>query len=388
MAEGNLLRERSEGTRVTYIELFFDLVFVFAVTQLSHALLADLTLHGAMRIGLLVVAMWWVWIYTSWVTNWVDPERTPVRLMLLALMVAGLVYSTSLPYAYGHGGWGVAGGYVAMQLGRCFFMLRALHGVHDTNFRNFQRITAWLGSSAIFWLAGAGAPGASRVVLWAIALAIELASAAAGFWTPGLGRSRSADWEISGAHMAERCALFVIIALGESILVTGATFSHNPWNLAVVAAFASAFLGSVAMWWLYFDGVSVCATETIEHAADPGRLGRLGYTYMHLPIVGGIIVSAVADELSLAHPLGHAGPGALAVSLGGPALYLVGLAAFERATVGRFTRAPLAGFALIALLSVAFALSQGQLPLLALAAGTTASLFAAAFLARRRRPAG
>src|SRR5262245_16468349 len=118
MAEsnGNLLRVREAHahSRVTYVELFFDLVFVFAITQLSHLLLEHLTLGGLVQTTLLLMAVWWVWIYTSWVTNWLDPEKIPVRLLLFALMLAGLVLSTSIPEAFESKGLAFAGAYVVM----------------------------------------------------------------------------------------------------------------------------------------------------------------------------------------------------------------------------------------------------------------------------------
>ena len=201
-----------EEKRVAPLELFFDLVFVFAVTQLSHTLLKHLTWDGVMHTLLLFLAVWWVWIYTSWVTNWLDPERTPVRLLLLALMLAGLVLTTSLPDAFHAKALPFAAAYVSMQVGRSLFLLWALRRHDDQNYRNFQRITSWLVLSALFWIAGIFADGQLRFVLWAIALTVEYVSPAAGFWTPGLGRSSTADWEISGAHMAERMSCWTMLA--------------------------------------------------------------------------------------------------------------------------------------------------------------------------------
>ena len=118
-----LRRDGAERSRVTMVELFFDLVFVFAITQLSHWLLAHPDAQGALRTGLLLAAVWWVWIYTSWCTNWLDPERAPVRVALFALMLAGLVMSASIPQAFGERGLAFAAAYVAMQLGRTLFFL-------------------------------------------------------------------------------------------------------------------------------------------------------------------------------------------------------------------------------------------------------------------------
>jgi len=371
----SLLRPRKghEHGKVTFVELFFDLVFVFAVTQLSHGLLKDLTLLGAVRTGLLFLAVWWVWIYTSWVTNWLDPERTPVRLLLLVLMLAGLVLSTSLPEAFAEKGLGFAGAYVFMQVGRSLFTAAALRRHSPGNYRNFLRISAWLILSGLFWIAGALAEE-QRLTLWAIALAIEYASPSLGFWTPGLGRSTTTDWNVEGGHLAERCALFVIIALGESILVTGATFGELPSDAATVAAFLISFIGSVAMWWIYFDIGAERGSHRISHSDDPGRLARIAYTYIHLLIVAGIIVGAVADELVLAHPAGHAEGAAVATLLGGPALYLLGNTLFKWTTAGRIPLSHLAGLLLLAVLIPA----SGSLSPLLLGTATTAVLIVVA----------
>lgn len=348
----NLLRQRGahEHGKVTFVELFFDLIFVFAVTQLSHTLLKDLTLLGAVRTGLLFLAVWWVWIYTSWVTNWLDPERTPVRLLLLVLMLAGLILSTSLPEAFGNKGLGFAGAYVFMQVGRSLFTALALRRHNQANYRNFLRITAWLVLSAVFWIAGAFAEVEARLALWAVALAIEYVSPSLGFWTPGLGRSATSDWDVEGGHLAERCGLFIIIALGESILVTGAVVADLELSATTLIAFIVSFIGSIAMWWIYFDVGAERGSRRIAHSDDPGRLARVAYTYIHLLIVAGIIVSAVSDEMLLTHPDGHVDSKTLVAFLGGPALYLTGNALFKWTTAGRVPLSHLVGLALVALL--------------------------------------
>jgi low temperature requirement protein LtrA len=187
-------REAHSHARVTNVELFFDLVFVFAVTQLSHHLLKNLTLMGTLHTCLLFVAVWWVWIYTSWVTNWLDPERTPVRLLPFGLMLAGLVLATSIPQAFGARGLQFAAAYVAMQVGRSLFMLWALGAASPSNRRNFQRITVWFAASAAFWLAGAFVGDNARFALWAVAFAIEFVAPSLGYFVPGLGRSKTGDW--------------------------------------------------------------------------------------------------------------------------------------------------------------------------------------------------
>lgn len=344
------IREGHEHNRVTYIELFFDLVFVFAITQLSHSLLEHLTPLGAVQTALLFLAVWWVWIYTCWITNWLEPDRTPVRLMLLVLMLAGLMLSSSLPRAFEDRGLAFAAAYVFMQVGRSLFVMWALRGHNEGNYRNLRRITIWSVGSGVLWIAGGFAGEGERLALWACAMLIDFASPSLGFWTPGLGGSTTADWDVEGAHMAERCALFVIIALGESILVTGATAANLEPSAGVIGAFLAAFVGSVAMWWIYFDAAAERASAQFVSSSDPGRVARLAYTYIHLPLIAGVVVTAVGDELTLAHPHGHMHLGSAAVVLVGPGLYLFGDLLFRRAMTGRLPRAHLGGLLALAVL--------------------------------------
>lgn len=159
--------------RVTYAELFFDLVFVFAVTQIAHTLLAHFTPLGVLQVTLLFLAVWWVWVFTTWITNWLDPEQTPVRLLLFAMMLGGLVLSTSIPTAFDGRGLWFAIAYVAMQVGKTVFLWVSTPPSRMLARMNAIRITAWLSMSAVFWIAGGLAEGQSRLVLWAIALVIE-----------------------------------------------------------------------------------------------------------------------------------------------------------------------------------------------------------------------
>ena len=350
-----LLRVRHAGghSKVTNIELFFDLVFVYAVTQLSHTLLHGLNVIGALQVLLLFLAVWWVWVFTSWVTNWLDPERPLVRLLLLALMFAGLLLSIALPEAFGARGLLFAGAYVFMQVGRTLFMLWALGDAAPANTRNFQRITVWLVLPGVLWLAGGWLDGQWRWVLWIAALLLEYLGPALAFYVPGMGRSSTSDWDIDGGHLAERCSQFVIIALGESVLVTGSSFADTLSQSQALLAFVSAFVGSVAMWWIYFDLGAERGSRAIRQSADPGRTARVAYTYLHLLIVAGIIVSAVADELTLHGAAQRVDTISGAVLLGGPALYLFGNAWFKKtANSTNLPLSHLAGFGLLAVLAL------------------------------------
>ena len=357
-----------QHSRVTYAELFFDLVFVFAVTQISHTLLGRFTPLGALQTTLLLLSVWWVWVYTSWITNWLDPERTPVRILLFLLMLGGLVLSTSIPKAFESRGLWFAIAYAAMQVGRTIFLLVSTPPAQILAHRNAIRILVWLLMSAIFWIAGGFAEGNQRLALWAVALGIEYISPAVRFWIPKYGASQVADWVVEGGHMAERCAGFIIIALGESLVVTGTTFADLPWTTANVTAFMSAFIGAVAMWWIYFHKGAGAGSEQISSSSEPGRLARLAYTYLHLPIVAGIILTAVADELVLTHPADHSDIKTVLSAIGGPLLFLIGTILFKHTIRGWLQ--PSHGAGIVALCVLAW--FAGELSPLMLSLSTTA----------------
>ena len=355
---GGVLRARGAGAqRVTPLELFFDLVYVFAITQLSHLLLDHPTVGGALETLFLLLVVWWAWQYTTWFTNWFDPDALPVRLMLGAVMLASLVMSVAIPEAFGERGLMFAFAYVAIQAGRTVFAVLALGASHPLS-GSFRRILAWFAASGVLWVAGGLVEGEARYVLWLLALGVDYSGPAAGYRTPGMGRSRTEEWTVEGAHFAERCQLFVIIALGESILVTGSTFGQVEVSAAAVTAFGVAFLGSGALWWIYFARSANDASETIALSEDPGRLARSAYTYFHLPMIAGIIAVAAADELTVAHP---GDPGTLAsisLTLGGAALFVAGHGVFLWAVSGRVPWSRLvAVIVLAALAPVGFAAS-------------------------------
>lgn len=315
------------------MELFFDLVFVFAVTQLSHYLLEHHTLIGAAQTLVMFLAVWWAWVYTAWATNWLDPERAPVRLVLSAIMLVSLVLSSGIPGAFGPYGIHFALAYVTIQVGRTAYTAWAKGEWERGASKNMKRATIYFLAAAPMWIAGGlDSDPQRRLLWWVAALVVEYAGPSLFFRVPGLGQSTPEEWNISGAHMAERSALFIILSLGEGILVTGATFSELEPSLPAVIAFVSAFVASVAMWWIYFDVGARRGSELIEHDSTPGLIGRAAYTYSHIPIVAGIIVLAVADEQALMHPIGHTEPFLLASLLGGAMLFIGGNMLFKRIT--------------------------------------------------------
>jgi low temperature requirement protein LtrA len=329
-ASHRLLRQRDgHHARVTFEELFFDLVYVFAVTQLSHELLHNLTVTGLVETVILWFAVWLGWQYTCWVTNWFDPETTGIRTMLFGVMLLGLIMASAIPGAFGERGLAFAAAYATLQVGRTVYVLLRLGRDHALT-PNFQRMLGWLCISAVFWIAGGLADGHWRAVLWVIAVLCEYVSPMFGFALPGLGRSETRDWTIEGGHLAERCQLFVIVALGEAILATGATFAKTEmWDATAFLALLATFFGSLAMWWLYFGTSSRHASAVITHSEDPGRIGAY-FHYIHAILVAGIIGTAVGNDLVLAHPHGHLTTPQIVTLVAGPAIYLLGSAIYKR----------------------------------------------------------
>jgi low temperature requirement protein LtrA len=336
-----LLRQHGTGqsAKVTMAELFFDLVFVFAITQLSHMLLADLTQRGMLQTGLLLLAVWSLWNYSTWATNMLDPEQTLVKLLIFTLMFLGLVVSVAIPSAFGKsnaGAWIFATGYLLVHLFRTSFVIYAARHEPLNRRQNFHRNLFWIFISAAPWLLGAAAQPDDRIYWWAAAIGIEFFSPWLMYWTPGLGASKTTDWVIDGEHMAERCPLFVIIALGESLLITGATFAARPFRAIEAIGAASAFLSTVAMWWIYFHAGSEHAAEHIKKSTDPGKVAFVMYSYIHIAIVAGIIVAAVGNEIVIIHP-DHADTAAIATIIGGAALFLMGCLLFKWVSYDRKT---------------------------------------------------
>ena len=367
----NLLRDDGErAEKVSFIELFFDLVFVFAITQVSHTFVASIdeghVVDGFLQATVVLLAVWWVWVYTAWVTNWLDPDKGAVRWMLIALMVLGLVFSTSIPEAFDGRALLFATAYVVMQIGRALFTISSMIRFEPVNALNVTRLTIWFGVSAIFWFAGAFVSDAwARLALWSIAIVIEYLGPVSRYWVPGLRSSFIGGIPIRGGHIAERAGLFVIIAIGESVLVTGAAFTQSPITGTSTLAFLAAVTGSILLWLLYFSRAERGGSRYIQRHENPSTVAANSYTYLHVVLVGGIVAVAVADELVLAHPTGPARLLTIALVYGAPAVYLFGNLIFKRSVGAPWLRSHLVGTAALVMLGVGSALVTTGLSALA-----------------------
>ncbi|MET4638734.1 low temperature requirement protein A [Mycetocola sp. 2940] len=388
---GSLLRpdEGTEAQRVTYVELFFDLVFVFAVTQISHSLIDHPDVVTLVQTLILITAVWRVWVDTTWVTNALNPENARVRAMLFVLMLLGVLMSSAIPDAFGDHALLFAGSLVTLQLGRSIFTAIAFRRSRPENARNFVRVAIWNASTGLLWLGGALASEDARLWIWLAAILIAMMGPWVRFHVPGLGRSDVETWNVSGEHFAERVSLFLIIVLGESILVTGRSFAESSLSPLDMLSFLAAFTSTVLMWLLYFNHSQKGGRDYISETEKSGVIAQVAYTYIPLLLVIGILLTAVADEMVLDHPLGGAGGDEVerwtaGLICGSSVVYLLGNFLFKRAVGLPWQFSHLVGAGALALLYATFS-SVNPLTLSWLANLILASVVAADHVSHRHR---
>jgi low temperature requirement protein LtrA len=309
------------------MELFFDLVYVFAFTQLSELLYEHLGWLGAAEVAVIFVALWWSWSYTAWATGWIDPDRIPVVVLLGVLMLASLVMAASILGAFGQRGEAFAIAYVAMQLRRGGFMVRVF-GTRDPMGRNYLQLLGWSALSGVVWIVGGALHDPhTRLLVWVAAAAIDLLAPALGFRLPGAGARPMAGWSVAGGHLAERCQLLLMIAFGESFMRIGEAWVHRDGSTAADCAFVIGFIWVVCLWSVYFLHHAEPGAKAIERAGrEAAQLARSAYMYAHAAMVAGVVVVAVAIHRAIEAPSEAASAGFATVCVAGPALLLVGLA--------------------------------------------------------------
>jgi low temperature requirement protein LtrA len=351
---GHVRRRRTEGAsqRVSTLELFYDLVFVFAITQVSHLLLEHLSWVGAGQALIVLLAVWWSWNYTTWTTNELDTETIAVRLLLLSLMLISLLMAVAIPQAFEAHALLFAGSYVAIQVGRHVFLTFAAADRRTIERERAGRILTWFVAAGVLWIAGALVDGPAQTALWLAALALDYGAPLVLFWVPGRPRLEDTTWEVGTEHFAERFGLFIILALGESIVLTGATTSELDLTSARIVAFVMAFLASAAIWWLYFTSVARLGEHYLAVSENRTTLARDGYTFLHVVFAAGIILSAVGDELVIAHPTEVLPPREVLAVAAGPTIYLFALTFFGYRLSGTMSKRKL--FGTLACLAVGF----------------------------------
>jgi low temperature requirement protein LtrA len=338
---------------VAPLELFYDLVFVFAITQVSHLLFNDLSWAGAVHATLALLIVWWAWDYTVWVTSEVDLEPIAVRLLVLAMMLASLAMAVAVPEAFGRYGLLFAGSYVAVKVGRLLFLrVAATRQASATGPGRGTRLLIWFIASGVLWLLGGVAEGQARIAFWIAALAIDMTGPLVMYWIPGRNRLPFALWHVELSHLAERFEIFILIALGETIALTGVTTTLLGFDAGRLAAFALAFISTACLYWLYFDGFPLFARQRLERGPNGIQLARDAYMFLHVVIVAGVILSAVGDGVVIEGPTDILSGAEVAVVCAGPALYLLGQVLFRLRMTGRISWIRLVGAVACALVSL------------------------------------
>jgi low temperature requirement protein LtrA len=342
--------EREE--RVTPLELFFDLIFVFAITQVTGLVTANPTWAGLAQGMLVLGALWWAWAAYAWLTNTINPEEGAVRVAMFAAMGAMLIASLAVPDAFGDDAFLFACAYAFVRLAHL-----ALYAVAGRGDRDLLQAIARLGvgsaSGVTLLFVASALDGRIQAAVWALALAIDLA----GAWVGG-GRG----WHLSAGHFAERHALVVIIALGESIVAVGLG-ATSEIDAGVVAAALLGLAVAAALWWAYFDVVAIVAERRLRETSGKAQLtmARDSYSYLHFPMVAGIILFAVGVKKTLADVGGELELVPAVTLCGGVALYLFAHILFRLRNVRSLNRQRL----VVALLLVALLPAAVEIPALA-----------------------
>jgi len=304
-----------DGTKVRFLELFFDLVFVLGFTQCTALMVDQGTWEGIAR-GLLVLAvLWWAWAAYAWLTSVVDPEEGAVRIVMFGAMAAMLVVALSVPEAFADLGFTFAIAYGIVRVAQLvLFVIASRENPELRHSVTTLAISSAIGISLL--TAAAFLDGPAQGALWALAILID-------FGGPAI--FGVAGWKLVPAHFAERHGLIIILALGESIVVLGVGSSVGVTAGVIVAAVLGVALAS-ALWWVYFDVVALVTERRLVRAA-PGReqnaLARDSYSYLHFPMAAGIVLVAVGLEETLAHVDAELDTVAAAALLGGVAIYLL-----------------------------------------------------------------
>lgn len=377
------LRTAGQTQVVTPLELLFDLVFVFAVSQLSLALLEDFTWQGGAEAAILTFASISVWSNTMWVTSLFDTRRLPVRTLLIAVMVASLLLTTSITEGFGQRALIFAVAYAAILIGRPAFILLS---TMDAPLRDhFIRTLIWASITGAGWVVGAIVGGHAQILIWGALVVIEFVVGWIGHPVPAGGHTETLQYSLASEHLGERTRLFFLIALGETILSSSTAYVHEPPTFERSAALLVALAGTIGIWWTYFqrsEGIGLSALERSPDQASVGRQTVLTLTIM----VAGIILAAVGDEIVIAHPGDQTNPGTSIALFGGPVVFFAAQLAFMRSVTGHLPRTRLVAIGALVASGAAAVFIPGVPQLVA--STLTAAIIIAVAIKDSLRPAG
>ncbi|MEU9741033.1 low temperature requirement protein A [Micromonospora chersina] len=354
---GSILLGEEDSRQASFLELFFDLALVFALTGVVSRIVPDLLSDSVMmrwrallETVVLALPLLWLWTTTAYITSRFDYRNRWIQLLVLVSAFGLLVMTTSVPYEFEARGAAFAVVYVVLHVGRPL-VLRPLLRKHEAIRALYTRLAIWAGVSGVIWLAGAVARGNYRIALWLIAITVDLVVARVRWPIPGRRRPQASAWAMASTrHLPERYQQLLLIALGETVLSIGLTYAKDSATPAATTALVITFLTSVLMWRIYFYRAGEVLAEAVEMASNRAVVGGI-VGVAHLLMVLGITATAAGAEVVLAHPSGHTVPAWLFVILGGPAIFLFGRSRLERVVFDRLAVRRFVGIGALVLLA-------------------------------------
>lgn len=342
-----MLRQPAEQ-EVSPLELLFDLVFVLGISQLTRHLVARPTWRGAAETLVLYLPVFAVWFYTSWAATLYSLSHPRTRRMMVAVMVASLFLNASLTRAFVDAEWVLVTSLLAIQLGRTAWMLTT--GLDPINHDHFRRTLMWLAATAPLWIVGALLGAHARVAVWGAAAVIDVIGTWLAHPAPHR-RLRSERLEFGGEHLMERCRLFLLIALGETVVTPGAALPGAPIRATSLVSGMLALLGTLCLWWLYFRAEPI-ALGHVSSTEDPLYASRMAANGL-LFLIAGLIALAAGNALVIHHPQEDSTLALALLQFGGPTLFLLTQAWYFRLVSGTTPHSHLLAIAALAAVTAA-----------------------------------
>jgi low temperature requirement protein LtrA len=326
-----LVRDPGGSQRATLLELFFDLVFVAAIAVSSTTLVDNLSWAGALRVLLPTMAIWWVWSINTLLTDFYDPGRPQIQAVVIGTMLGAMMLAAAVPAAFGARGLLFAGTYVTVHIGRGVLLVVSLRS-SDTQIRAL-RFMIWFAVSGVFWIVGGFANAHAREALWGLALIVDYVSAGFRYPVPLLGPVPLVQYRKAGEHLGERYQQFMILALGDLILIPTLKYSQTDPTAPRTTAFLVTFCTTLLLWQIYVYRAGALLLSVVNRR--PGRIVRWA-PYTHVIMVAGIVGMAAGFDVVIQRPVDPTPGGLIAVIVGGAVLFLAGRGAFEYQVYGRF----------------------------------------------------
>ncbi|MEW2141617.1 low temperature requirement protein A [Micromonospora vinacea] len=377
-----LTRTTTGPQRADLLELFFDLAFIASLTLTSQKMAVQQTWTGIAQALLALSTLWAVWVTTTLITDTYSPRRRPIPQLILGIMFGIMLMSAALPTAFHDHGLVFGGTWAAINLGRGLVLIRSLRGRQGQE-RSLRALVWNLGSGTLWVVGGLVADPEWRLAVWLVALGVDYV--AFGFRFPVPGRAPLPQYQVAPEHLAERYQQIYILTLGELVLVSVLSLSHQPFTPDRIGAFGTAFLTAAVLWWSYAQGAGATLRAAIEASPHRTRLVQTN-PYAHWLMVAGVVGTAAGVERIIAQPWDRPGAPMAALVLGGAGLFLIGRAVLEHEVYGRVPLSHVVGV----VATIALAPPSVHLPGLALGVAAALVLLgvaAAEFLRSRHRPA-